>query len=208
MLRSSDRSGRCPFVSLRSFVRSFAAGAAIVAAANASAAGQKPAPPTPAAETAYAIGAGDRLRLFVWKELELSQELVVRIDGIITVPLIGDVRAAGLTTSELSTVIQEKLAHFVNSPSVTVGLVAAQSAQFFIVGRVSRAGAFGLDKPTTFLQALALAGGFVEFAKTDHIIVFRRGEAQPLVVNYKKLESGSDPAENILLRSGDTIVVP
>ena len=87
-------------------------------------------------------------------------------------------------------------------------MLAAQSAQFFIVGRVSRAGAYGLDKPTTFLQALALAGGFVEFAKTDHVLVFRRAEAQPLVVNFKKLESGSDPGENIPLRSGDTIVVP
>jgi polysaccharide export outer membrane protein len=208
MLRSSDQSGRCPFVGLRSFVRSLAVGAALVAAVNASAAGQQPARAKPAAETAYAIGAGDRLRLFVWKETDLSQEIVVRIDGIITVPLIGDVQAAGLTTSELSTAIQEKLAHFVNSPSVTVGLVSAQSAQIFIVGRVSRAGAFGLEKPTTFLQALALAGGFVEFAKTDHVLVFRRGETQPLVVNYKKLESGSDPADNILLRSGDTIVVP
>jgi polysaccharide export outer membrane protein len=156
--------------------------------------------------SAYAIGPGDHLRLFVWKEPDLSQEIVVRFDGMITVPLIGDVRAAGLTTSDLSLVIQEKLARFVNSPSVTVGLTA-QSAQFFIVGRVSRPGAYALDKPTTFLQALALAGGFAEFAKTDHVLVFRAG-GPPLVVNYKKLEGGTDPGDNISLRTGDTIVVP
>lgn len=192
-------------------VRAVVFGAALVAAATVAAAAPQSTPASPAkpaGDGSYAIGAGDRLRLFVWKEADLSQEIVVRIDGIITVPLIGDVHAAGLTTSQLSTVIQEKLAHFVNSPSVTVGLLAAQSAQFFIVGRVSRPGAYGLEKPTTFLQALALAGGFVEFAKTDHVLVFRRSEAQPLVVNFKKLESGSDPGENISLRSGDTIVVP
>jgi polysaccharide export outer membrane protein len=156
----------------------------------------------------YLIGAGDHLRLFVWKEPDLTQELSVRVDGMITVPLIGEVRAAGLTTPQLSTVVQEKLSKFLNSPSVTVGLVAAQSAQFYIVGRVARPGAFLLDKATTFLQALALAGGFTEFAKTDHVLIFRAGETQPLVVNYKKLEAGSDSGDNVHLRSGDTIVVP
>lgn len=156
----------------------------------------------------YLIGAGDHLRLFVWKEPDLSQELSVRVDGMITVPLIGEVRAAGLTTPQLSSVVQEKLSKFLTSPSVTVGLVAAQSAQFYIVGRVARPGAFLLDKATTFLQALALAGGFTEFAKTDHVLIFRAGDTQPLVVNYKKLEGGSDSGDNVNLRSGDTIVVP
>ena len=162
----------------------------------------------PAETAAYTIGAGDRLRLFVWKEADLTQEITVRVDGMITVPLIGDVRAAGLTSMELSLVVQDKLARFVNNPSVTIGVTGAQSAQFFIVGRVSRPGAFPLEKPTTFLQALALSGGFTEFAKTDRVLVFRAGEAQPRVVNYKKLEAGTDPGENITLRSGDTLVVP
>jgi polysaccharide biosynthesis/export protein len=183
-----------------------------ILAVAASAAAQQPASAPSAkpaaAATAYTIGAGDHLKLFVWKEAELTQEMVVRVDGVITVPLIGDVHAAGLTTAELSTVIQEKLARYVNSPSVTVGLIGAQSAQFFIVGRVARPGAYALDKPTTFLQALALAGGFTEYAKSERILVFRAGEAQPLIVNYKKLEGGSDPGENVPLHSGDTLVVP
>jgi polysaccharide biosynthesis/export protein len=169
------------------------------------------APPAPARAAGdpvhYTIGAGDRLKLFVWKEADLTQEIGVRIDGMITVPLIGDVQAAGLSPSQLSAVIQEKLAKFLNTPNVTVGVVAAQSAQFFVVGKVSRPGAYALDKPTTFLQSLALAGGFAEFAKTDRVLVFRTGEAQPLVISYKKLEGGGDSAENIPLRSGDTLVV-
>lgn len=204
------RSGHRPFAGARSFA-ALAVGCLVIslAAAGTLAASQATARVKPAADPSpYAIGAGDRLRLFVWKEADLTQEIVVRIDGVITVPLIGDVRAAGLTTSDLSIVIQDKLARFVNNPSVTVSLVAAQSAQFFMVGRVSRPGAYALDKPTSFLQALALAGGFTEFAKTDHVLVFRSGEAQPLVLNFKKLEAGADPGENIQLRTGDTLVIP
>jgi polysaccharide export outer membrane protein len=96
----------------------------------------------------------------------------------------------------------------VNSPSVTVGLTTGQSAQLFVVGMVSKPGAYPLDKPTTFLQALALAGGFVEFAKTDRVLIYRSGGATVLSVNYKKLENGDDPTENIPLYAGDTVLVP
>ena len=161
---------------------------------------------TPAVE-GYRIGAGDRLQLFVWREAELTRELTVRIDGFVTVPLIGDVRAAGLTPAEVSSAVQKKLAQFVNNPNVSVGVLAAQSAQFFVVGRVARPGAYALDKPTRFLQALALAGGFLEFAKTDRVLVFRGG-GRPIPVNYKKLEGGDDSSENVSLQSGDTVVVP
>ena len=164
--------------------------------------GQEVAPAT----EAYRIGSGDRLQLFVWKETELTRELTVRVDGFVTVPLIGDVRASGLTPAEVSSAVQKKLAQFVNNPNVTVGILAAQSAQFFVVGRVARPGAFPLDKPTRFLQALALAGGFLEFAKTDRVLVFRGGRVIP--VNYKKLEGGTDVSDNIPLLSGDTVVVP
>jgi polysaccharide biosynthesis/export protein len=155
----------------------------------------------------YRIGSGDRLQLFVWRETELTSELTVRIDGSITVPLIGDVRAAGLTPTEVSTAVQKKLAQYVNNPNVSVGVIAAQSAQFFVVGRVARPGAFPLDKPTRFLQALALAGGFLEFAKTDRVLIFRGG-GRVIPVNYKKLESGTDTSDNVLLQTGDTLVVP
>jgi polysaccharide export outer membrane protein len=163
-------------------------------------------PEAPPAGPPYRIGSGDRLQLFVWREPELSRELAVRTDGFITVPLVGDVRATGLTPADVAAAVQKKLAVYLNSPSVTVGVSAAQSAQFYVVGRVARPGAFPLDKPTRFLQALALAGGFVDFAKTDRVLVFRSGE-RPVTVNYKKLESGEE-SDNILLQSGDTVVVP
>lgn len=209
MQGSPDAGHSSPFVRVRLFALRALVAAAVSTAAGSALGQDAVAAAKPAAEPApYAIGAGDRLKLFVWKEADLTQEIVVRVDGMITVPLIGDVRAAGLTTANLSAVVQEKLARFVNSPSVTVGVVAAQSAQFFIVGKVSRPGAYALDKPTSFLQALALSGGFTEFAKSDRVLVFRAGDAQPLVVNFKKLEGGTDPGENIQLRSGDTLVVP
>lgn len=166
-----------------------------------------PLPMAPPPAEAYRIGSGDRLQLFVWREAELTRELTVRIDGFVTVPLIGDVPAAGLTPTEVSSAVQKKLAQYVNNPNVTVGVLAAQSAQFFVVGRVARPGAYALDKPTQFLQALALAGGFLEFAKADRILVFRGG-GRAIPVNYKKLENGEDTSENISLQSGDTVVVP
>ena len=156
---------------------------------------------------AYRIGSGDRLQLFVWREVELTRELTVRIDGFVTVPLIGDVRAAGLTPAEVSSAVQKKLAQYLNNPNVTVGVLSAQSAQFFVVGRVGRPGAYPLEKATRFLQALALAGGFLEFAKADRVLVFRDG-GRVIPVNYKKLEGGEGVSDNILLQAGDTVVVP
>jgi polysaccharide export outer membrane protein len=165
------------------------------------------APEAPEAQP-YRVGPGDKLELFVWKEPDLTRELLVRTDGMVTVPLIGDVEAGGFSTSDLAATIEQRLATYVNSPSVTVGLTAGQSAQFFVVGKVSRPGAYPLDKPTTFLQALALAGGFVEFAKTDRVLIYRSGKPSTLSVNYKKLENGDDPTENIPLYPGDTVLVP
>jgi len=166
------------------------------------------APPVvaPPAE-AYRIGSGDRLQLFVWRETELTRELTVRIDGFITVPLVGDVRAAGLTPAEVSIAVQKKLAQYLNNPNVTVGVLAAQSAQFFVVGRVARPGAYPLEKPTRFLQALALAGGFLDFAKTDRVLVFR-ADGRVIPVNYKRLEGGEGSSDNVPIQSGDTVVVP
>ena len=170
---------------------------------------QEPAaPPVSPEAQPYRVGRGDRLELTVWKEPDLTRELLVRTDGMVTVPLIGDVEAGELPTAEIAANIQTRLAEYVNSPSVTVGLIAGQSVQFFVLGKVSKPGAYALDKPTTFLQALALAGGFVQFAKTDRVLVYRKDGGQVLSVNYKKLEDGSDPSENIPLQAGDTILVP
>jgi polysaccharide export outer membrane protein len=169
---------------------------------------QEPAAIEEADEQPYRIGPGDQLELFVWKEPDLTRQLLVRTDGMVTVPLIGDVEAGGFTTSDVATSIEERLGQYVNSPNVTVGLKTGQSAQFFVVGKVSKPGAYPLDKPTNFLQALALAGGFVEFAKTDRVLIYREGESKVHTVNYEKLEDGEDPSENIPLYPGDTVLVP
>lgn len=157
----------------------------------------------------YVIGSGDVLQVFVWKEPDLTREVTVRLDGRITVPLLGDVQAAGQTPLLLSAEITKQLTKFLAAPQVTVGISQANSTRFFVVGQVARPGEFPLTAGTTLVQALALAGGFREFAKTDSIVIVRQQGNPPfLSVNYKKLEDKSDISQNVLIRARDTIVVP
>lgn len=157
----------------------------------------------------YVIGSGDVLQVFVWKEPDLTREVTVRLDGRITVPLLGDVQAAGQTPLLLSAEITKQLTKFLAAPQVTVGISQANSTRFFVVGQVARPGEFPLTAGTTLVQALALAGGFREFAKTDSIVIVRhQGNPPFLSVNYKKLEDKSDISQNVLIRARDTIVVP
>lgn len=176
-----------------------------------------PAEETPE-QSEYRIGPGDVLQLFVWKELDISRELTVRYDGKVTIPLLGDVDASGRTPAQLAADVTKLFKRFLADPQVTVGVVNASSARFYVLGQVARPGDFPLRGRTTILQGLALAGGFKEFAKTDGIVIIRqdRGIFLPkgrpaetfITVNYKKLESGRDVSENIVLRPGDTILVP
>lgn len=158
----------------------------------------------------YRIGSGDVLQLFVWKEPDLSRDITVRLDGKVTIPLLGDVEAAGQTPSDLSRDLSERLGRFLNAPQVTVGVVQTLSARYHVLGQVLKAGDFPLTRPTTVLQGLAAAGGFKDFAKTDSIIIIRlEGDQQiSIPVNYKKLEGGRDMEQNVPLRPGDTILVP
>jgi polysaccharide export outer membrane protein len=165
----------------------------------------------------YRIGAGDVLQLFVWRETDISRELPVRIDGRVSVPLLGDVQAAGRTTMELAADLTRLFSRFLTSPQVTVGIARASSARFFVLGQVTRPGEFPLTGPTTVLQALAMAGGFKDFAKTDSIVIVRQeegpyGPAGPgqtfIGFNYKRLEGAKDSTQNLLLQAGDTILVP
>jgi polysaccharide export outer membrane protein len=165
----------------------------------------------------YRIGAGDVLQLFVWREADISRELTVRVDGRVSVPLLGDVQAAGRTTTELAAELTRLFARFLTSPQVTVGITRANSARFFVLGQVVRPGEFPLTGRTTVLQALAMAGGFKDFAKTDSILIVRQEEGPAGSVrlgqtfigfNYKRLEDGKDASQNLLLQAGDTIVVP
>jgi polysaccharide biosynthesis/export protein len=181
-----------------------------------------PAPSPTAEETpdalAYRIGQGDMLRVFVWKEPELSGELQVRFDGKVTIPLLGDVEAAGRTPEQLAGEVSKAFRKFLAAPQVTIGVVSANNARFFVLGQVSRPGDFPLRGRTTVLQGLALAGGLREFAKTDSIVIVRQDKGfflpkgRPsetfITVNYKKLESARDVGENVVLRPGDTVLVP
>lgn len=166
-------------------------------------------PQTPAAQrpAEYVIGPADVLQLNVWKEPELTRSVTVRFDGMVTVPLIGDVAAGGRTPTQLAETLAQGLRRFIELPRVTVGIEQANSARFYVVGQVEKSGEFSLSGPTTVLQALALAGGFKEFAKTDGIVIVRKDQSV-LPVNYKRIADGKDVSQNVVLLPGDTIVVP
>lgn len=167
-------------------------------------------PPAVEEPAPYYVAPGDVLRIAVWKEPELSTEVFVRLDGMITVSVVGDVRAAGKTTEQIATEVRTKLRSVLEVPQVTVTVAQAVSARFYVVGEVAVSGAFPLTGRITILQALALAGGFREFAKRDRIVVIRerRGERQAIVFNFRDLEAGINLEQNIAVEAGDTLIVP
>jgi len=180
---------------------------------DAQAQAQTPAPAATDAATVeeYQISPGDILRIAVWREPELTTEVSVRLDGRITVPLLGDVVASGKTPNQLATEIQKSLSRFLEvPPQVTIAVSQAISARFFVLGEVLHSGAYPLQSRTTVLQALALAGGFRDFAKRERIVVVREKNAKrtALKVNFSEIEGGSDLEQNLVLEAGDTILVP
>ena len=177
--------------------------------AQQAAGGPRPEPQAAAADQ-YVIGAGDVLQVFVWKEPDLTRDVTVRLDGKITVPLAGELQAAGRTPKQLASELERALGRFLATPQVSVGIEQPNSSRFYVIGQVQRPGDFPLTGPITVLQGLALAGGFREFAKTENIQIIRReGSGQRFIpVNYKRLEGGRDASQNLVLSPGDTIVVP
>ena len=161
------------------------------------------------ADSDYVIGADDSLHISVWKEPDLSESLPVRPDGKISMPLLGDVTAAGMTPTELGNSITEKLRKFIADPRVTVVVAAMNSRRIFVTGEVTHPGAMPLLPHMTVLQALASAG-FTQFAKVKGIYLLRNenGTQTKLAFNYKDVVRGKHPEENIELRPGDTVVVP
>jgi polysaccharide export outer membrane protein len=157
----------------------------------------------------YIIGADDTLHVSVWKENELTATLPVRPDGKISLPLLNDVQAAGLTPMQLAASIQEKLKKYVADPRVTVVVTAMNSQRIYVTGEVLHTGAVPLLPNMTVLQALASAG-FTQFANTKgiYILRFENGKQQKIPVNYKQLIKGEAVEQNIILKPGDTIVVP
>jgi polysaccharide export outer membrane protein len=155
----------------------------------------------------YLIGAADVLQITVWKEPDLSRDATVRLDGVVTVPLLGDTPAAGKTPTELADDISKKLAKFIEKPRVSIGITQANSSRIYIIGQMVRSGEFPLSRRMTVLQGLALAGGFREFAKTESIVIVRQDKTV-IPVNYKRIADGKDMSQNVALAAGDTIVVP
>jgi polysaccharide export outer membrane protein len=175
-----------------------------------SASANKPAPPpAPQVGPTYVIGPEDVLYVSVWKEPDLTNTLPVRADGMISLPLLNDVQAAGLTPMQLADSITEKLKKYVSEPHVTVVVTQMNSKRIYITGEVMHPGAMNLLPDMNVLQALASAG-FTQFANTKGIYVLRteRGTQRKIPVNYKKLVKGEAMDQNVTLKPGDTIVVP
>jgi polysaccharide biosynthesis/export protein len=159
----------------------------------------------------YIIGSEDVLAINVWKEPEMSRSVPVRPDGMISLPLLGEIKAKGLTPVQLEDQISDSLKKIMSDPQVTVIVTAVNSLNFNIMGQVNRPGYFPLTRPLTVLDAIALCGGFRDFAKQKKIYVLRTGpdgKQERLKFNYKEVIKGRNMAQNIELRPHDTLVVP
>ena len=167
-----------------------------------------PAAVTPPPE--YVIGPDDILTIFFWREKDLSADVTVRPDGKISLPLINDVMAAGLTPEQLRVVLTEAGSKFVEAPTVTIVVKEIHSRKVFITGQVVKPGPYPLMGPTTVLQLIAMAGGVLEYADSEDIVVLRTENGKPMSyrVNYKELIRRRNLAQNLVLKPGDTIIVP
>jgi polysaccharide biosynthesis/export protein len=161
-------------------------------------------------EPEYKIGPQDVLRVDVWKEPEITRTIPVRPDGKITLPLLNDVQAAGLTAMELAASLSEGFKKYLNNPQVTVTVTDINSRRIYVTGEVGRAGALALLPNMTVLQAVSSCGGFTQFAKIKKIYVLRQEDGKQVKhpFNYKEVVNGKKPEDNITLQPGDTIVVP
>jgi polysaccharide biosynthesis/export protein len=180
------------------------------ATAGKTASGKATAAAVAATDPEYRIGPLDVLRIDVWKETEISRVAPVRPDGKISLPLLNDVQAAGLTTTQLAGVISAGLKDYITNPQVTVSVSEINSRRIYITGEVTRAGAQLLLPNMTVLQALSSAGGFTQFARLKNIYVLRMEDGKNVrhPFNYKEVVAGKKPEQDIQLLPGDVIVVP
>lgn len=159
----------------------------------------------------YRIGPSDLLAINVWKDTEISRTMPVRPDGRISLPLIGEVQAAGMSVAQLQAVIVQKLSAYMSHPEVNVSVQEIKSRSFNIIGRVNKAGSYDLLRPMTVLDAIAEAGGFQDFAKQKDIYILREkpsGGKSRFPFNYKNVIKGKHIEQNIALEPNDTIIVP
>ena len=157
----------------------------------------------------YMIGPEDVLYIHVWKEEALTRTVPVRMDGKISLPLIQEVKAAGLTPLQLKEVLMRKLKEFIENPIVSVTVMEANSYKVYVTGMVRSPGVYRLRSETTVFQIISLAGGFTEWANPRKILIVRKedGREKRIAVNYKKIMSGNTGSD-IILKTGDTIIVP
>jgi polysaccharide export outer membrane protein len=159
----------------------------------------------------YVIGAEDVLYIHVWgEEKTLSKQVAVRIDGKISMPLVDEIQAAGMTPLKLKEILTERLKEFVEAPTVTVIVMEANSFMVYISGYINKPGVYRLRSETTLAQIISMAGGLGEWANQSKIIVIRKenGKEKRFTINYKKIVKGEDLNSNIILKRGDTIIVP
>jgi polysaccharide export outer membrane protein len=176
---------------------------------------QRPTPPASLPEgvttpTGYTIGADDVLTVVFWQDKEMSGDVVVRPDGKITLPLINDIQAAGLSPIVLRDRIEEAASKFLREPNATVVVKQINSRKVFITGMVAKPGGYSLTAPTSVLQLIATAGGLLEYADREHIVVLRteNGKQTSYRFNYKDVAQQKNLQQNVLLQIGDTVLIP
>lgn len=167
---------------------------------------QPPLPPQ------YQVGPEDVLEILVWRNEHLSVTVTVRPDGKISMPLLGDIQAAGQTPAQIQQQITERLREFIQNPRVAIIVREVNSRAFYILGEIAQPGKYPLNTEITILQAIALAGGFTEWADKNRIILLRKRPGHPegerIEIRYRDILSGADPKANVVLEPGDTIIVP
>ena len=164
-----------------------------------------------AQEGGYALNPGDVLQVAVWKDTELTREILVRPDGRITFPLVGDIQAAGQTPENVQQAIVERLQKYVPDPVVTVALAAANGNKIYVLGQVARPGEYVMVRPLDVMQALAMAGGLNTFANGNKIMILRRGtdgKQKGIPFRFGAVQNGDELQTNIMLTSSDVVVVP
>jgi polysaccharide biosynthesis/export protein len=167
--------------------------------------------PAGAENATYPLQAGDVLTVSVWKEQELQSEVLIRPDGGISFPLAGDLRAAGRTVDQVRADLESRLVKFIPDVVVTVAVKTVLGNRIYVIGKVAHPGDFALGRPTDVMQALSLAGGTTPFADVNAIRILRRadnGTTVSIPFRYKDVQRGNHLEQNIMLRGGDTVVVP
>ena len=158
----------------------------------------------------YVIGPEDVLYIYVWKEENLSRTVPVRMDGMISIPLVDDIKAAGLTPLQLKELILAKLREYVDTPDVTVIVTEANSYKVYVQGEVRTPGVIRLKSETSLVQLIVMAGGFTDWADKKKITIIRKegGKESRIRVNYKKIIDGDEGAKDLILKSGDIVIIP